>query len=93
MIEKRPANTEEVEAAIALRVSIGSITAEEFKKLYDEAVGEGYKDEVCRCGTIFLACSHFVNCASPDCPMKTKGGSSLLRALLGEEEVADGGSA
>ena len=58
------------------------------KKLWKEAIAQGYKDEVCsECGTVILAFHHFLRCKSETCPMKEKDSSgkthSLLEKLIG----------
>lgn len=59
------------------------------KKLYQAAVDEGYRDEVCRlCGVVLLAFHSFIRCDEEKCPMlarDAKGNKkpSVLQAVLG----------
>lgn len=82
---KRPAT--EAEIAEAKRTHIawmvaqncygdeGEVTARVEKKLA-EAMAEGYKNETCSCGTIYLAFHHFTTCREEGCPFSD--GVSLL---------------
>jgi hypothetical protein len=82
---KRLATPEEVAAELELQKKFKPDV--DVDKLYQEALAEGYKDEVClKCGQVYLAHFHFVRCNEPDCPMKTPGGKSLLEMLLGTDE-------
>lgn len=51
---------------------------------HQEALDEGYKDEVCpKCGTVFLAHHHFVKCPEKSCPMRDPNSKSLLEEIFG----------
>jgi len=54
--------------------------------LHNEALEDGYKDEICpKCGIVFLAHFHFVNCEKihcGECPMVAKDTKSLLHQIL-----------
>lgn len=53
------------------------------KKLHDESLSEGYKDEICpTCGVVFLAHKHLVRCYIKPCPMSC--GKSLLDLWMEE---------
>ena len=50
-------------------------------KLREEAIAEGYIDEICpECKTVLLANQHFVRCDSKTCPMSN--GKSILEMTL-----------
>lgn len=58
----------------------------EIKALHDQAIAEGYKDEICpACGLELLAHHHFIRCDNSPCPMRS---TSDPRTLL--EIWADG---
>ena len=81
--KKRLATAEEVAKVIAFQKECYPDSDVDAK--HQEALDEGYKDEVCeKCGTTFLACHHFIRCEDPKCPMKTPGGKSLLDMMLGD---------
>ena len=45
------------------------------RRLHDQALLEGYKDEVCpeaRCGVVLLAHHHFLRCDHAACPMVSR---------------------
>lgn len=61
-------------------------------KLHKKAIEiDGYKDEICpKCGVVFLAHYHFVNCHHAHCgkcPMVRTNSESLLKMLLGEKDA------
>ncbi len=44
-------------------------------KLHEQALAEGYVDEVClkaECGTVLLAHHHFLHCDPQSCPMVSR---------------------
>ena len=69
-----------------IKSEIQSLTPELTIK-HNEALSEGYKDEICsKCGAVLLAHHHFVKCdlaKCGDCPMVPKDSKSLLDQLLG----------
>lgn len=82
-MDKRVATEEEVTTTLA-QWQIENPTLDS-KAKHQEALAEGYKDEVCpKCGAVFLAFHHFVMCDDENCPMKD-GNPSLLEQLLGKE--------
>ena len=89
-MKKRKATKDEVDKAllIAKSLAVSHMNQDcDIDKMRAEAIQEGYNDEFCeKCGTVFLAHHHFVRCDKADCPMKEKGGKSLLEALLGDPE-------
>lgn len=45
------------------------------RKLYKQALTEGYKDEICpkaQCGIVLLAHHHFLRCDPQSCPMVSR---------------------
>ena len=83
---KRDATPEETEKALkdnALRWNAMNPSFQETEQYWrdkqDEAESEGYKSEVCRCGTVFLAFHHFCACREDGCPMSD--GVSLLERM------------
>lgn len=54
-----------------------------WKNKQDEAVKEGYKSEVCKCGVVFLAFHHWCRCGVEGCPM-SNGGVSMLDMMIRE---------
>ncbi|MEK7570553.1 MAG: hypothetical protein AAB515_03905 [Patescibacteria group bacterium] len=53
------------------------------KRLYAEALAEGYKDKVCsECGIVLLAFHHFIRCGSETCPEKIRGADGKAQSLL-----------
>lgn len=79
--EKRAATKEEIATAMGIwQAANPTLDAE---KKHQEALAEGYKDEVCpKCGAVFLAFIHFVMCSDAGCPMKD-GKPSLLEQIFG----------
>lgn len=60
------ADQEKIDIALAQLDGHGKI-------LHDEAIGEGYKDEVCgECKTVLLAHQSFIRCGSKTCPKITR---------------------
>jgi ribosomal protein S27AE len=70
--------------AIELRVAQ---LDDDTKKLREQAIAQGYKDDICpKCSTVLLAHHHFVACnyaRTNNCPMSNN--TSLLDMLLGSE--------
>ena len=70
-----------------IKQAIKELSAELLKK-HKEALAEGYKDKICpKCGNIFLAHHHFVNCHLAhcgECPMVSQGTKSVFEHILGE---------
>lgn len=82
-MEKRLATEEETKET--LKQEQLKHPAADVSALHQEAIGEGYKDEVCpKCGAIFLAHHHLLDCPDRDCPMKGNDGKSILEMLLEE---------
>ena len=52
------------------------ISIEKWREKLAEAKKEGYKSEVCECGSTFLAFHHFTTCKREQCPFSD--GVSLL---------------
>lgn len=86
---KRPATDEE--AAEALRIHAwrwnamnpdSQISDDVWQGKLDEAIAEGYKNEVCSCGNVFLAFHHFTTCRTDGCPFSD--GVSLLDRMMGD---------
>lgn len=87
---KRDATPEETERALVANAARWNAMNPGFKKAeqywrdkQSEAEAEGYKSEVCRCGTVFLAFHHFCGCRVPDCPMSD--GVTLLERMEKDE--------
>jgi hypothetical protein len=79
--EQRAATKKEIATEMTIwQAANPTLNAE---KKHQEALAEGYKDEVCpRCGVVFLAFYHFVKCSEDICPMKD-GKPSLLEQIFG----------
>jgi hypothetical protein len=68
-------------------------------KLHEQALAEGYKDEVCPnagCGTVLLAHRHFIRCGIQGCPMVSRQNlnpdgnpKTLLDKLIDAEQVSN----
>lgn len=77
-----PADEQRIAAAI------GELDARG-KELYVEALGQGYKNEICpECGAVFLAHHHLTRCQSPTCPMKARGVDGKLEPTILEQLLA-----
>lgn len=60
------------------------------RKRHTEALGQGYKDEVCgECGTVLLAHHHAIRCNSQTCPMATKHPDGRPKTLFEIWDEAD----
>lgn len=74
-------------------IAISALTPES-KVEHDKCLGEGYKDEVCsKCGVVFLAHIHFIQCEDKPCPMSS--GKSFLDMwieAIEAKEARDGNS-
>lgn len=86
---KRNATPEETEAAIiSVHRNWNAMNpgfehdVEFWKSKQDEAVKEGYKSEVCKCGVVFLAFHHWCRCSAEGCPMSN--GVSMLDMMIRE---------
>lgn len=73
---KRLATKSEIDQAFATHIhhwnsfnpnSIKSV--EWWKAKQDEAEAEGYKNETCSCGNVFLAFHHYTTCKEKGCPI------------------------
>ena len=90
MKTKRLATEDEVEEALKQHAAWCShegttdMTLDDLREKLEVARGEGYKDEVCECGVVFLAFHHFVRCEDKDCPFKD-GGPSVLEQIMPRE--------
>lgn len=57
------------------------IPLSEWREKQDEALEQGYKDEMCeKCGSTWCAFMHFVHCSRKDCPL-VEGKGTLLERL------------
>jgi hypothetical protein len=81
-LTKRPATEAESKAAIKFCID----TSMDVEARRNEAIAEGYKDEVCDCGRLFLAHHHFVRCDVSGCPMRSADGKSLAQMMLDRME-------
>ena len=100
-LTKRPATDSEVTTAMALHARQWNLSNPSFEHpdefwqaTQDKAISEGYKNEVCSCGVVFLAFHHFTTCRKVGCPFSD--GISLLDRLvesceLQPVEPAEGG--
>lgn len=75
---KRPATEKEIGAELKHHalvwdtVNLGLERSDEYwQEKQKEAMGEGYKNEVCSCGATFLAFHHMTNCQEKECPFST----------------------
>jgi hypothetical protein len=91
---KRLATKEEAKQALRDHISLWNsanpnhIHPENYwKNKLAEALKEGYKNEVCSCGVVFLAFHHFTTCSRENCPFSD--GISLLDRL--EESLGKNG--
>lgn len=82
-MKKRLANSSEIAKTLEFdRLRCPSV---DMDAKHQEALAEGYKDEICpKCKTVLLAHHHLVNCPDSSCPMRAKDGKSLLEMILGE---------
>lgn len=67
--------------------AIGALSLADVDR-HNEAIKEGYKDEACpKCGAIFLAHHHLVNCtnAPNNCPMVGSGSKSIIERIFGDD--------
>jgi len=88
-MNKRDGNKEETEKALTLYNKMWNLWNPDDKKNKEyweqeqtKAQKEGYKTEICDCGSAFLGFQHFVKCDEENCPMKGSGGS-ILEQMLG----------
>lgn len=89
MPTKRPATDEEVSLAKWRQCqwmthnSYDDKDGDEFVAHVDakvaEAKAEGYKNETCSCGLVYLAFHHFTRCQVDGCPFRDGNGSMLER--------------
>ena len=82
-MNKRPAAPEEVEKALMEHMRYFnsnnpnfSESEESWRDRLAKAEAEGYKNEVCECGVVFLAFHNFCTCQREDCPFNC--GKSLI---------------
>jgi hypothetical protein len=81
---ERVASVREIREAIEYKVLIHGNTRGYYEEKIKEAKNKGYKNESCSCGTVFLACDHFVRCDDETCPFKE--GKSLLDHISGDSK-------
>ena len=89
-MQKRPATPEEI--AKTLKECQEAQPNIDFEKKHAESLAEGYKDETCECGLVYLAFHHYVACRKQGCPMSC--GKTLfelwdedLKKQIAEEEA------
>ena len=95
MMVHRIATAAEVQTALESQQAIHGKTlefwTEEMRKAIDD---DGYRNEVCeKCGGVFLAFKHFVNCPESNCPMRGTGPSvaeMILDEMFTGESKAEG---
>lgn len=58
------------------------IPMEEWQQRQKEAMNEGYLNETCECGVVFLAFHHWTNCQRVGCPFSD--GVSMLDRFAAE---------
>ena len=83
-LTKRPATPEEVEKTLLEHMQLfndrnpshAEPDEEYWRKKLAEAEAEGYKNEVCECGLVYLAFHHYVTCRRKECPFSC--GKTLL---------------
>ena len=87
---KRLATPEETKEAFDLHVwryetSNPGSEPVDFSVKLKEAEEEGYKNEVCSCGNVFLAFQHFCLCRAEGCPFNC--GKTVFEIMAGELEA------
>lgn len=88
MHTKRPATEEEALKALQDHASHWNfcnpsfeIAMPQWQAKQDQALAEGYLNETCSCGCVYLAFHHFTRCNAEGCPFNC--GKSVLQ-MLGE---------
>lgn len=88
----------DVDAEVERQLKLLDTTGTDHRKLREEAIAEGFKDEPCPrndCDRLFLAHAHFIRCElSGECPMVSKslrhedGTLKTMLDMLLEEQPA-----
>jgi hypothetical protein len=89
-LNKRPATPEEVEKTLLEHMRIynrnnpNHAQPEEYwRQKLAKAEADGYKNEVCECGMVYLAFHHYVTCQKKECPFSC--GKTMFE--LWQEEI------